>query len=29
MDKKIDKLVYELYGFPDDEIRIMEGSLDK
>ena len=29
LDRKIDKLVYELYGLTDDEIRIMEGSLDK
>jgi hypothetical protein len=24
-DKQIDKLVYELYGLTDDEIRIVEG----
>ena len=25
LDKQIDKLVYELYGLTDDEIKIVEG----
>ena len=25
-DRKIDKLVYELYGLTDEEIKIVEGS---
>ena len=27
-DRKIDALVYELYGLTDEEIRIVEGSID-
>lgn len=26
-DKRIDQLVYELYGLTEDEIRIVEGEL--
>ena len=26
LDKQIDKLVYELYGLTEDEIRIVEGG---
>jgi hypothetical protein len=27
-DKQIDKLVYELYGLTEDEIKIIEGSIN-
>ncbi len=26
LDRQIDRLVYDLYGLTDDEIRIVEGS---
>lgn len=26
LDREIDKLVYELYGLTEEEIRIMEGN---
>lgn len=29
LEKEIDRLVYELYGLPEEEIKVVEGKSEK